>query len=218
MTNGSSASGQSRGNEKDVKPKALPDDLDWSAGKATESLTRLYCFVNEACEEYINWYIMKKPRKKKWAYLLRIAAIFAVTAAGIIPVLAEIETFDFSPAWSTVLLAVAAVFYSLDKFVGCTSGWIRYIRTQTKLAQLQADFRLKWQVQMCEIQNSLKTSETSEEGETKTACPEPIKNGIALCSQFLNKVYEVVVAETDQWAEEFKAILKDLEKQGGRNT
>jgi hypothetical protein len=189
--------------KKNIKPGVFPDDLKWTGDEAVESLERLYKFVNDECKEAINWYFRKKRSKSSAGSLFRVGAVLALGVSGIIPILGEIyKTNDIpaiSPAWATVALGIVAIFVTLDRLGGYTSGWIRYIRTAQTLSQLQSDFRVEWEKLRLKLQG----------GQTDSAT---VQQGIDQCKEFLTKVHSTVRAETDQWAQEFQRVLHELEE------
>jgi hypothetical protein len=190
-------------NHDDLTSQPFPDDLKWSNDDATTSLKQLYHFVNNECDQAIRWYFNKKQTKKIFGYVFRIGAIIAVAISGIIPILGEIlETGGvpmLSPGWATVALGLAALFISLDRFGGYTSGWIRYIRTGQALNKLQSDFRIEWEKQMLILQADQSNLET-------------VRQAVDKCKKFLAQVNAVICAETDQWAQDFQKILHELEE------
>ena len=190
-------------NKADLTPERFPDDLKWSVEAATESLEKLYEFVNSECDRAINWYFSKKRNKRILGYTFRVAAILFIAASGIIPILGEIFEDNgvpgISPAWATVALAIAGLFITLDRFGGYTSGWVRYIRTGQALGRLQSNFRIEWENQRLILQADKEDSIV-------------VKQAIQLCRDFLDKVNLIVSAETDEWAQDFHKILVELEK------
>ena len=185
-----------------LKPSAFPSNLHWSETETTETLEKMYKFVNDECERAIDWYFKKRQSKRIAGYTCRIGAIFAAALAGIIPILGEIyksnAVTSLSPAWATVALAIAAVLVALDRLGGYTNGWIRYIRTGQLLSQLQSDFRLDWENQRIAMQGGQVNSDT-------------VRQSIDMCKKFLAQVHSTVRAETDQWAREFQKVMHELE-------
>jgi hypothetical protein len=125
--------------------------------------------------------------------------------AGVIPVISEIyknsDTCAIPASWATVALAFGAFFIAIDRFLGCTSGWIRYIRSSQKLSLLQTEFRMDWE----KLRMSLQKNPADDSG---------IQNGMELCRDFLKDVYTVVKSETDQWAQDFQKSLAEFEEKG----
>lgn len=191
----------------DIKPGEFPKDLNWTSDKTTESLDRLYEFANAECKKAIDWYFREKRSKQIAGYIFRVGSIVALAISGIIPVLGEIFKSDkvpgISPAWATVALAVFGLFIALDQFGGYTSGWIRYITSGQALSDLQSDFRLEWE----KYRLSVATDQIDAE---------LIQQGIEKCKAFLSKVHSIVKSETDQWAQEFKKALIELEEKSSK--
>ncbi len=187
----------------DLTPGDFPKDLGWTKEEAITSLEKVYHFVNQECDRAINWYYQKKRSKRIFGYLFRIGAILSITASGIIPILSEIYETEhspiLSPAWATIALALAALFITLDRFGGYTSGWIRFIRTGQFLGSLQADFRIEWEKERIIIQSA----------EIDQVV---IEKAIQKCRDFLSRVNNSVSAETDAWGEEFQKVLVELER------
>ena len=189
----------------DIKPGDFPNDLNWTSDKAIGSLDLLYDFANAECKKAIEWYYRGKRGKLIAGYIFRVGSIIALVVSGIIPVLGEIfkknDVPGISPAWATISLAVFGLFIALDRFGGYTSGWIRYITSGQALSDLQSDFRVEWEKYRLSV----------ETGPLDTAL---VQQGIERCKIFLSQVHLIVKSETDQWAQEFKKALLELEDSG----
>ncbi|MBW4469818.1 MAG: DUF4231 domain-containing protein [Stenomitos rutilans HA7619-LM2] len=189
-----------------LRPQRFPSDLDWSPTKRFDSLDQLFNFVNMECEDAIHWYYEKKKSKAILGYWLRLGAIVAVAAAGLIPIIGILCSKDrvpcLSPAWATVSLAIAALLISLDRFGGYTSGWVRYVRTAQIMTSLQGDFLHDWQVHRHDRQ-----AQTSEETNIKIT-----QDGISMCKKFLQSVNTLVQSETSVWAQEFQQALMEVDR------
>ena len=107
--------------KRDLKPGDFPQNLKWSDSEATTSLELLYQYVNNECNRAAGWYFVKKKTMKTLGYIFRVGSILALAFAGVIPILGEIfekgDVPGISPAWSTLFLAIAGVFLSLDSFL-----------------------------------------------------------------------------------------------------
>ena len=115
-----------------------------------------------------------------------MGAMVLTLAAGLVPLS------SIPPVWSTVMLAVAGLFVSLDVFAGHTSGWVRYMLAQQKIERLRDAFLLEW--------NALKVAKTDVPGMLERA------------KTFLLAVGKIVDDETQEWATEFQSALKEMEK------
>jgi hypothetical protein len=190
--------------QKNLIPSLFPEKLQWDRDNVFISLGKLYDFVTIECNNAIFWYYDKKKWKKRCGVLSRVLAILGGAIAGMVPIIIEIQKstgckYILSPGISTVSLVFVALFISLDKFGGWTSGWIRYVNTAQQLSQLQSNFRLKWQEQMISLFKAPDYIEV-------------LKETVLLLENFLDSVHDVVRKETDLWVQEFKGVLHELEK------
>jgi hypothetical protein len=134
--------------------------------------------------------------------LLRLGAIISTAIAGVIPILGEILKKDnvplVNPAWSTVALAIVALFVAIDNFGGYTSGWIRYMLTGQKIDELIEVFRFQW--------------EKDKLAQASSANPLNWVAQLEKCELFLSKIYGEIRNETETWAAEFQNAIKEIEK------
>jgi hypothetical protein len=206
---------------KDLTVDKFPHDLNWTRENRINSLQRLFGFADTYCTEAIKWYNISKRSKQKLGYGLRFLSILAVAVAGIIPVITEIicrtdKEQCISPAWATVFIALAALFVSLDRFAGYTSGWVRYVRSAQKLNELQGQFRLDWCMYLhSEFEDKMDKVADSENKQLSIYSGKDY--GLRLCKDYIASVNSVVSRETDAWAQEFKQILIQFEKPGNQD-
>jgi hypothetical protein len=188
---------------KDIK---LPDfpQLLWEENKIPASLDLLYEYVIRYAIASSNWYSERRSTKKNIGFLLRLGAVIGTATAGIIPILGEIFKKDndvplINPAWSTVAIAIVALFIAIDNFGGYTSGWIRYMLTEQKINELIAGFRFQWEKnKLARISGNVSL--------------DFVAKAVESCELFLFKVYEEVRNETGAWAAEFQTAIKEIEK------
>lgn len=64
--------------------------------------------------------------------------------AGVVPVADKVGLSGIDAVFSTILLAAAGVFVSLDLLLGHTSGWVRYMLAQQKIERLRDEFMMDW--------------------------------------------------------------------------
>jgi hypothetical protein len=140
----------------------------------------------------IQWYRRSRRPKRIFGQALRVGALLATAAAGLVPLSENLFDHHIEPAWSTVLVAAAGVFVSLDALGGFTSGWVRYMLAQQKVERLRDGFLLEW--------NVLKAAQTN------------ITTMLDRAKVFLLAVGKVVDDETQDWATEFQNALKEMEK------
>jgi hypothetical protein len=122
------------------------------------------------------------------------ATTILTQGAGLVPLFDDLDlsTNPIDGAWSTVLIAAAGVFVSIDILGGFTSGWVRYMIAQQKVERLRDAFLLDW--------NSLKVAKSSTETMLDRA------------KTFLLAVDKVIDDETKEWATEFQNALKEMAK------
>jgi len=187
--------------DKDLKPEEFPV-FTWESASAENSLAEVYKYTTGRATASCNWYLDRKWYKRWCGYLLRIAALFSVTVAGLVPLFGEIFVSNgkpcIHPLWSGVALAVAALAVALDKLGGLTSGWVRYVITAQQIGQLLERFRFDW--------------EAAKVKRTSPPKPAEILEALTLCSTFLEAVHKAVQDETNRWAEEFRVVLSEIEK------
>lgn len=191
---------------KNWQPISFPK-LIWDEGKLEEPLDELCQYAIATAEQARQWYEDWRPRKKYSAWLVRVLAILATGAAGIIPLLGPILSEatgnqsgvpGINPLWSSVALAIAALFVLFDRFWGFSSAWVRYLHTAQELAHETDRFRMQIEKAKLAWMSSGPTSTTAKEM-------------IDMCESFVGMVHEIVGNETKDWATEFRAAIKQID-------
>ncbi|MBN1343847.1 MAG: SLATT domain-containing protein [Phycisphaerae bacterium] len=168
-----------------------------------ESLAALRDYACEYAEWSVVWYDIKRAWKKHVGRALRMMAILSASVASVIPILAEIYkqpdgVHALSPLWSTVALAVAGAMVALDRLLGSTSGWVRFMTAELELRTRLDEFRMEQEEYRLRLLcNELKCQEAQR-----------IFNHI---KAFLLKTHELVGGETAQWANEFRSAIRDMD-------
>jgi hypothetical protein len=188
---------------KDLGPRKL-EGLSWDPAKVNESLDTVAAHASLEAEEAIAWYLKKKRPKELGARWLRVGAILATAIAGLIPIWIQMYPLQggappFPPAWASVAVAIAALLIVLDQFLGCSTGWMRFILTQMRIRRILEVFRMDWE-----------TEKSAWKGQPPTA--EQVQKMLALARNFLGEVHNLVEGETSAWAEEFKSSLKQIDE------
>ncbi|MFM7647114.1 MAG: SLATT domain-containing protein [Cyanobium sp.] len=212
----------------DLKADGFPLDLDWRTAEQEASLEKLRSHLLRHCESCISWYWRSKGPKSFWGVWLRFLSILLVALAGVIPLLADLIPRQFgertgpmiAPGWSAVMLACAALLSGVDRFLGLTSGWVRYVRTAQALTERLNQFHFDWeelrrrrQVEPGELPGS---AATLADGAPlpQQAAADPIKAATDCGRQFLSDVQLLVRRETDLWAREFERATQLLDHSG----
>jgi SMODS and SLOG-associating 2TM effector domain 2 len=175
----------------DVEWKTLDHDLQWDS-TAVESLNKVYEYVIAFSDSTIAWYQRGRRPKRSLGFALRLGALLVTAAAGVVPLTDQLFGFSINPVWSTVLVAAAGIFVSIDIFGGYTSGWVRYMLAQQKVERMRDAFLLEW--------NALKATKTDVPGMLERA------------KTFMLGVGKVIDDETQEWATEFQKALKEMER------
>lgn len=186
----------------DIRPGELRS-LDWGPDHSHQSLDVIYQYVVDAASQAINWYLMARRSKKRWAQRLRVGAIIMVAVAGILPVLSQIfeapSSVKIQPAWASVALAIAVALVALDRFFGFSSAWARYMATGQAISAALNQFRLDWQKSSCQLPKDGLTQET-------------IDHLLDLARTLTKKTDDFIQAETSQWIREFHETLSEIER------
>lgn len=186
--------------KKDLEPKDSVN-LSWHKDGIEASLGIIFQDVSEEAMNAINWYLNKKRRKKNGAVFTRVGMIVMVSIAGIFPMLVQIFSqwnIVIQPVWTSVFIGVAAALAALDRFFGFTSGWVRYIASETRLRQILSEFNLEWESKRAKWEGEIPNSDQVQEM-------------ISLAKSLVTQVNTIVQKETGAWIAEFKSSLKDLD-------
>jgi hypothetical protein len=186
---------------KELKSELI-GDLDWSPENRQESIQRIYRYVCNHAEQAINWYLIKKNAKRRWARILRLWAIIFAAAAALVPLLAQIyqnhARFHVDPVWASVALFIAATLVGLDRFFGFSSSWMRFITAELKIKTKYEAFQMDWQIKLAALKgehpNDQQTNDLLES-----------------CKAFLISVNEIIVEEMEEWKRDFKSALKKID-------
>ncbi len=185
----------------DLKPTEFPQS-SWEPKEAVLSLDKLFVYVTAKAERAVNWYYVKRDSRRRMGSLLRYGAILSTGTAGVIPLLGTIFKNNnvpwVDPAWAAMALAAAALMIAIDKFGGFTSGWIRYVLAAQQIDEAVENFRFTWELEKHKLQLPIS-------GEASQIM-------IAHCKDFLLRVQEIVREETQKWATEFQAAIKEVDE------
>ena len=178
------------------------DLLAWATEGQEEVLGKLFGSLTKKAQDTITWYQQSRRPKKRGAICLRVGAILLAAAAGFLPLVSQMLGRDgalaLAPAWATVAVGLAATLLVLDRFFGCTSAWIRYIKAELAIQHLLEQFQLDWQAELAA-------------GDAQAARKRAQKL-LERAKAFLGQVNQVVQEETNAWIEEFRSTLKQIDE------
>jgi len=189
---------------RDIQAECLRD-LDWSPQKAADALSQIARYASDYACQSATWYLRSKTWKRRGARWLRLLAIVFVAAAGVLPMVQQLMVMSdgkvvVAPVWASILLATAVFLIVLDRFFGCSSGWIRCVLAEARIRRLRQQFELDWQALLA-----------SYAGQAPSG--EQIQHALACAKAFVEQVNAVIGDETTKWVEEFQAALKQVDEQ-----
>lgn len=194
---------------KNIVTKKFPVvDWDGDAEQRKNSLEAVFKWASEEANEAIDYYMGRTRWNRKFGWGIKVFSALFVAAAAIIPVLSQLYTNSSGhtkvpPGYASLAAAVAAALYGLDRTLGWSNAWIRFIKTRGAIHALLDDFNLKWA--------KAKASLTKD-----VLQPTDIPNMIDLAKEFVDGVNKSIETETEAWisdykkaSAEFEAILKE---------
>jgi len=185
----------------DIKAATL-GELAWTRERTDEALSKLFAGLTAKAQEAITWYQQSRRPKKRGAISLRVTAILLGAAAGLLPLFSQIFAREgeatFSPIWTSIAVGLAATLLVLDRFFGCTSAWIRYIKAELEIQHLLEQFQLDWQAELATGSDELDSRK--------------VRKLLEGAKTFLGRLNQIVQDETNTWIEEFKSTLKQIDE------
>lgn len=179
-------------------PRPDLDELVWTPDKRAESLAVVFTHAVGLAHGAEDWYAGRRRGKRIGGRSLRVGAIVLGAVAAVLPVVAQIGGGNgIPPGWATIALAAAAMLVALDRFLGFTSGWMRYMATELAITRLRHDFEYEWQERLVTL-----PSEPSHEDSVAL---------IELARTLVLAVDDAISAETGTWAVDFRSQLDATE-------
>ena len=173
-----------RSTPNDIKAPALDRNLQWD--KPDEALNEVYDYVVAVSNDARRWYQSRRQPKRKLGFALRVSALTLTVGAGLVPLTV------IPPTASTLMIAIAGLFVSLDALGGHTSGWVRYMLAQQRVERAHEAFVMEW--------NALKAAKTDTAGMLDRA------------KTFLLAIGKIIDDETQEWAADFQSAIKEMDK------
>lgn len=175
------------------------DSTKWDAADPAGSVLAVCERIEAHAEGVIYWYLKAKRAKRLMA---RGGALVLGGIAGLLPIFAQLKTFDLlkaEPAWASVLLGLAAILVLLDRFFGFSTSWMRFITTEHQVRQALHEFQIE-----------------SDSDQAAWADGKPnmdqVQQTLQRCKVFMVTVDDLVRAETDRWVAEFQDAIKDVDE------
>jgi len=183
---------------KPLPPRSIPPLQQWKEAEARDKLKELFDDLLKKADDTINWYHTCRRKKGNAAKGIRISAIMLLIACTLMPYLASIsddKTKMVILSVGYILAGVGGGILLLDRYVGLTNSWIRFVLTGMDLENMRNAFAENWQIIYL---RSLPLTR------------EKFCDLVAAMINFQNSFNATVKKETETWAREFQQNLKDL--------
>lgn len=172
------------------------DDLE-------RSLAAMYERAQDRAQHNIRWYVTRKAFVATISRILRFAAILFVIVGGLTP-LAK-TTFPAAAALSSVdlaqlgyfFLAFAGVCLAADRYIGCSTAWVRYIMIASSIEKEREEFSYGWTKIMGKYRGQNLTDDKLAEL-------------VLLCRTFNDKIAQLIQMEIAAWVNELRITNTEL--------
>ncbi len=166
-----------------------------------ESIDVIQSTINLAVDKII-WYWKGKIIKKRLAFWLKFLSLILIAVATILPI---IEGFNIQCLPERVCYQISSLLFItagsvnlFDRFFGLSSAWIRFIATATAMEKVLHDYKHDL-VLLSAVKNN-----KNNNIEYKL---------LELSKTFGDDIFDLVIEETTEWANEFRNSISDIEKQ-----
>lgn len=186
----------------DLDRKNLESFPEWNPNDIGGSLNDLFNrFVFDPLTESISWYFEKRKSKRRLGLWIRLLAIVPAGVGTAIPIMSDLVQVDgtalIPASWAAIALLIAAGMIWTDRFLGGTSGWIRYVTTGLDLSELRDDAVLQWTKTQLTWAHPLSEDQLSE--------------AMSLIQDLNGRAHGLVSSETEKWIAEFRSSLQQIE-------
>ena len=162
-------------------------------------IAKLFANVENNAAASMAWYARRKFGEAIASRCLRTLAILLGIVGGLTPIVVGIYPQAWIGQLGYALLALAAGAIAADRYLGISSGWIRYVTAMLAIQRALADFRLDWSGLLISVSDG-------------AAGAAALERFLELVRQSQHEVLKVVKEETQAWVAEFQSSLADLEK------
>jgi len=186
--------------QRNIHPTALIEP-EAEGHNSVAYLNQLCKQVENKAVETINWYIKRKQYQCVMSKILRFFAILLVLIGGLYPILLSIDELGLpkNAQYGYIAFAIAAACLSLDKFMGFSSSWVRYMQTAFYLQKALAEFQADWVLMWAEVKND----SLDFKQQKKLLCR---------LKAFHTEIHAEIEHELQMWVNEFQKSLALLQK------
>lgn len=170
-------------------------NYDWS--KPNDAFEAIKTKILEAVEKEEKWY----RRGRRWHSFLsraiRAIAIVLFAIGALYPILVpQTNSIAFAKNYGYISLAVGGLILLLDKYLGVSTGYVRFYLAELEIQKNKSDFNLNWELEISKATNPMAN--------------ESIINLLMLLKNLQQVVYSIIQTETNTWATEFQAQTGEL--------
>lgn len=175
-------------------------DLKWDdINAAAVSINELYSVVHSKAQAVGRWYLQKRHDQKFAAQWLRgFAAVFAASGS-VVPLMALVWPNVIRSDIGYILFVAAGACLLLNRSLGISSSWIRYVTTAFHITTALEEFQLQWAQAMARLNG-------------KPSSQEEVAVLLTMLIEFTQLINQLVEDETNIWAIAFNEDLSQLEK------
>ncbi len=168
----------------------------YAAEKSVEFNTQLLQWTEQNAVSSIEWYQRKRGKKRLGSILTRTSAIALAGIGAICPLIEAALGKEWNLGnWGYVLIALAGLVFWVDRFLGFSTGWMRYIMAEMTLQRNLKQFQFQWTALQLDL-----------------SVTDKLPKLIELSNKFVDQVDAIVIDETTAWVSEFQSNLSQIEK------
>jgi hypothetical protein len=182
----------------DIRAFAVAD-LSWDDPlHSFESAKSLYGIACDKAASAAQWYMRGRGARRLAAQLLRLAAALLAAAGLLVPVLALVDT-RLPSQLGYALLVGSGSCLLINKALGLSSGWIRYVTTAFEITSQLEQFQLDWAKSLARLAG-------------RAPNPDELATLLDQISHFIEAINRLVENETRSWGAQFQEELGELER------
>lgn len=181
--------------ESDLAKGAVPR-FEWSPSEASESVDKLFRWVESEALKAHDWYLVEKKAKSRASKIIRVIAVSAVTIGAVLPVVSLLTDGIVRSEFGYFALAVGGGSMLLDRAFGFSASWTRYMATASSLSKNIMKYQMAWtlwQASNTEVSNSSARQVIEE-----------------IILPFSSEVAELIELETSSWSSDLSDNIAEL--------
>ena len=176
---------------------------DWNEDTRQQDLEALYKETCAKVQDNIDWYTRNARQKKRYAQGIRTGSLIILGIGTILPVIIDtvntIEGVNLPSSIATMVLALGTGLIAFDRFMGYSTGWMRFITSELHLKSRLEAFQYQWELERIAWNGGMPTPEQAQMMATR-------------CADLRGEVTQLVHDETQLWVQEFQSTLRFLDE------